>query len=284
MLRIATRGSALALAQARHVATLLGGAELVEVVTSGDRRRDVEDKREWVAEIEAALERGEADLAVHSAKDVPATLPDGFVIAAVPPRASPYDALCGASGLDALDEGARVGTSSLRRAAALHALRPDLDVVELRGNVDTRLRKLAAGECDAAVLALAGLERLGRADAAGAVLEAVVPASGQGALLLEAHAGAAEALRAARAISDPAAERTLAAERSLVAALGADCRTPVGAHAREGADGGLGLRAFVGRVDGSEWVIDELDGFADPVALGAAVAARLLAAGAGEML
>jgi len=284
LLRIATRGSALALAQARHVAELLGGAHLVEVVTSGDRRRAVDDKREWVAEIEEALARGEADLAVHSAKDVPAELPEGFAIAGVPPRASPYDALCGAGSLAALPARARIGTSSLRRAAALRALRPDVAVVELRGNVDTRLRKLAAGECDAAVLAVAGLHRLGRADAIGAVLEEVVPAAGQGALLVETREDAHEVRRAVRLVGDPAAERTLAAERALVAALGADCHTPVGAHASAAPDGRLALRAFVGRVDGSAWVADELDGFGDPVALGEAVAQRLLAAGAGEML
>jgi hydroxymethylbilane synthase len=281
--RIATRGSALALAQARHVADLLGGAEIVEVVTSGDRRRAVDDKREWVLEIEEALERGEADLAVHSAKDVPATLPDGFVVAGVPPRASPFDALCGAGSLAELPEGARVGTSSLRRAAGLRALRADLDVVELRGNVPTRLRKLAEGECDAAVLALAGLQRLGREDDAGTVLDELVPAAGQGALLLEARAGDDETRVAAHAITDPEAARTLSAERSLVLALGADCHTPVGAHATVLPDGRLRMRAFVGKVDGSAWVRDELEG-PDPAELGAEVAARLLAAGAAEML
>lgn len=281
--RIATRGSALALAQARHVAELLGGGQLVEVVTRGDRRRDVDDKREWVAEIEDALARGEADLAVHSAKDVPAQLPDGFVVAGVPARASAFDALCGAPGLDALAPGARVGTSSLRRAAALCALRPNLDVVELRGNVDTRLRKLAAGECDAAVLAEAGLHRLGRADAIGAVLREIVPAAGQGALLIEARTDDRAARAAAGAISDAVAERTLAAERSVVRALGADCHTPMGAHCAALDGGGLRLRAFVGAVDGSAWVRDELDGD-EPAALGAAVAQRLLAAGAGELL
>jgi hydroxymethylbilane synthase len=280
--RIATRASALALAQARHVAALLGGGQLVEVVTSGDRHRDVDDKREWVTEIEEALARGEADLAVHSAKDVPAELPDAFVIAGVPERASAFDALCGAPGLDALAPGARVGTSSLRRAAALRALRPDLEVVALRGNVDTRLRKLASGECDAAVLAEAGLRRLRREDAIGAVLTEIVPAAGQGALLLEARADDRAALQAASAIGDPAAARTLAAERSVVRALGADCHTPMGAHCSLVEDGLL-LRAFVGAVDGSAWVRDELSG-AEPVALGEAVAQRLLAAGAGAYL
>jgi hydroxymethylbilane synthase len=280
--RIATRGSALALAQARHVAQLLGGAELVEVVTSGDRRRDVDDKREWVAEIEDALAAGEADLAVHSAKDVPAELPEGFALAGAPARAEPWDALCGAASLDALREGARVGTSSLRRAAALRAARPDLEVVELRGNVDTRLRKLADGEADAIVLALAGLQRLDRAQAAGCVLSDVVPAPGQGTLLLETRLDDGAMREACAAISDPATMRALACERALVRALGADCHTPVGAHATVEGDA-LTLRVFVGRVDGSEWLRDEMRG-TDPEALGAEVARRLLSAGAQEML
>ena len=147
-MRIGTRGSALALAQAHQVAALMGGSHaLVEVTTSGDRgASDAGDKERWVRELDAALLAGEVDCAVHSAKDVPARIPEGIVIAAVPERADPRDALCGASALAALPAGARVGTSSLRRAAQLRALRPDLEVVELRGNVDTRLRRLAAGE------------------------------------------------------------------------------------------------------------------------------------------
>lgn len=281
-MRIATRGSALALAQARHVAGLLGGAELIEIVTSGDRRRDVDDKREWVIEIEDALAAGDADLAVHSAKDVPAELPEGFALAGAPTRADPWDALCGADSLDALPEGARVGTSSLRRTAALRALRPDLDVVELRGNVDTRLRKLADGEADAIVLALAGLQRLGREEAVGCVLTEIVPAAGQGTLLLETRLDDGEMREACAAISDHAAMRALACERALVRALGADCHTPVGAHATVDGET-LTLRAFVGRIDGSEWLRDELTG-TDPETLGGEVAQRLLSAGAEGML
>ncbi|HEY8582026.1 MAG TPA: hydroxymethylbilane synthase [Capillimicrobium sp.] len=280
-MRIATRASALALAQASSVADLLGGAELVEVVTSGDRRRAVEDKREWVVEIEDALERGDADLAVHSAKDVPAELPEGFALAGVPARAAPWDALCGAGSLDDLPEGARIGTSSVRRAAALRALRPDLRIVELRGNVDTRLRKLADGEADAIVLALAGLQRLGREDAVGCVLDQLVPAPGQGTLLLEARLEHGTAREAAAGITDGEAMRALVCERALVRALGADCHTPVGAHAVGGET--LTLRAFVGKVDGSAWLRDEVSG-EDPEALGAECAQRLLAAGAGELL
>lgn len=283
-MRIATRGSALALAQARWVADRLDGEhELVEVVTAGDRRRDVSDKREWVSEIEDALARGDADLAVHSAKDVPVGLPGGFCLAGVPQRAAAHDALCGASSLGALGEGARVGTSSVRRAAALRALRPDLEVAQLRGNVDTRLGRLAAGDYDAIVIALAGLQRLGRSDEAGCVLEEVVPAPAQGALILECLTDHAEARAAAARVTDDEALRCVTAERALVRALGADCHTPVGAHANQLDDRRLRLRAFAGKVDGTAWITDELEG-GDAEALGAEIASRMLAAGADEVL
>jgi hydroxymethylbilane synthase len=280
--KIGTRGSALALVQARQVAELLGGGEeheLVEVVTSGDRGEAVSDKERWVRELDAALLDGSVDCAVHSAKDVPARLPEGIVIAAVPPRADPRDALCGAATLAALAPGARVGTSSLRRAAQVRALRDDLAVVDLRGNVDTRLRKLEADDYDAIVLAAAGLERLGRGDA-GTPLDELVPAAGQGCLAVTTRGGD-ESLVAA--IGDAAAARALAAERALVRALEADCHTPVGAHAQVLASDALRLRAFVGAADGSAWVRDELDD-SDPERLGAAVAQRLLSAGAREVL
>jgi hydroxymethylbilane synthase len=278
--RIGTRGSALALAQARQVAALVGGEhELVEIVTGGDRGEAPSDKERWVRELDAALLEGAVDCAVHSAKDVPARLPQGIVIAAVPQRADPRDALCGAATLAALADGARVGTSSLRRTAQLRALRADVAVVELRGNVDTRLRKLADGDYDAIVLATAGLQRLGRADA-GTPLDDLVPAAGQGCLAVTTRAGQ-EALVAA--IDHAPSARALAAERALVRALEADCHTPVGAHADVVAPGTLTLRAFVGAPDGSAWVRDELEGD-DPERLGAAVAARLLSAGAREVL
>jgi hydroxymethylbilane synthase len=280
--KIGTRGSALALVQARQVAELLGGGEeheLVEVVTSGDRGEAVSDKERWVRELDAALLDGSVDCAVHSAKDVPAQLPEGIVIAAVPPRADPRDALCGAATLAALAPGARVGTSSLRRAAQVRALRDDLAVVDLRGNVDTRLRKLEDDDYDAIVLAAAGLERLGRGDA-GTPLDELVPAAGQGCLAVTTRGGD-ESLVAA--IGDAAAARALAAERALVRALEADCHTPVGAHAQVLASDALRLRVFVGAADGSAWVRDELDD-SDPERLGAAVAQRLLSAGAREVL
>jgi hydroxymethylbilane synthase len=282
--RLGTRGSALALAQAREVAAALGAdVELVTITTSGDRDRARGDKERWVREIDAALLRGDVDLAVHSAKDVPARLADGIVIAAVPARADPRDALCGAESLDALANGARVGTSSLRRAAQLRALRDDLEVLELRGNVDTRLGRLRDGAYDAIVLARAGLDRLGRGGEATAVLDELVPAAGQGTLAITVRDGDEAARAAVAAVSNERAERSLAAERSLVRALEADCQTPVGAHAAPDAAGQLVLRAFVGAPDGAMWLRDELAGD-DPEALGAEVARRLRAAGADEVL
>jgi hydroxymethylbilane synthase len=285
--RLGTRGSALALAQARHVAELLGvEVEVVTVTTSGDRDRAALDKEKWVRELERALLDGEVDLAVHSAKDVPATLHLGLTLVGAPARASAHDALVGAAELAALPAGARVGTASLRRASQLRALRPDIEIVALRGNVDTRLRKLADGECDAAVLAVAGLQRLGRADAIGAVLRELVPAPGQGTIALEARVGDTSAAAAAERITDAATWRALLAERTAVRALDADCHTPVGVYAAAagpGAAGALRLEAFVGRPDGSAWVRDELTGD-DPEALGVTVAERLFAAGAAEVL
>ncbi len=279
-MRIGTRGSALALAQAQPIADALGG-ELVVITTTGDRDRAAGDKGRWVSEIERALQADEVDLAVHSAKDVPAVLLDGLAIVATPPRADARDALCGADALDDLAEGARVGTSSLRREAQLRALRPDLDVAELRGNVDTRLGRLREGRYDAIVVAMAGLERLGR-PADGRPLDDLLPAAGQGTLALEARADRKDVRAAVAPLADGDALAALRAERALVRALEADCDTPVGAHAVS--DGsGLRLRAFVGRPDGSAWVRDERTG-ADPESLGAEVAQRLLAAGAAEVL
>jgi hydroxymethylbilane synthase len=285
--RIGTRGSALALAQARLVAGALDGAELVEVVTSGDREPAGGDKSRWVKELEQALLEGEVDLAVHSAKDIPGELPDGLALVGVPSRADASDALCGADSLEALPPGARVGTSSVRRQAQLRAARDDLELVPVRGNVDTRLRKLDDGAYDAMVLASAGLERLGRADAAGARLDPrrFVPAPGQGALALEARAGDEPARQAGARLTDPAALATVRAERALTATLGGSCHTPIGAHAEHVAGGALLLRAFVGLADGSAWVRDELAGSAEQAdELGRSVGERLLAAGARDLL
>jgi hydroxymethylbilane synthase len=281
--RIGTRGSALALAQAHQVAERLSGdVEIVPITTSGDRPSAGGDKARFVKEIEEALLAGEVDLAVHSAKDVPAELPDGLAIVGVPERADSRDALCGAGSLDELPEGAMVGTSSLRRRSQLLATRPDLDVRDLRGNVDTRLRKLAEADYDALVLALAGLVRLERGDEGNPIPPAVLtPAPGQGALVLEARTGEETG---AEAITDRDSLTCLTAERALVAELEADCRTPVGAHATL-ADGRLSLAAFVGLPDGSEWVRDTLEGeSAEPTALGEEVARRVLAAGGARIM
>jgi hydroxymethylbilane synthase len=285
-MRIGTRASALALAQAELVAQALPGSEVVPMVTSGDRGGAVEDKSRWVAELERALVDGEIDLAVHSAKDLPGVLTEGLVLAGAPARAGAEDVLCGADSLDALTAGARIGTSSVRRAAQLRAARDDLAVVAMRGNVDTRLQKLELGEFDAIVLARAGLQRLGREDAVGAVLDSArfVPAPGQGALALEARAGDAPVLEALGAITDTDASACLLAERALAGALEASCHTPLGAHAVI-TDGGMRLRAWVGLPDGSEWIGDELIGGASrPEALGSAVAERLELVGAGKIL
>ena len=281
-MRIGTRGSALALAQARWVADRLGAdAEIVTITTAGDRGMQIGDKSRWVSELERALLEERIDVAVHSAKDVPTQLPDGLELVAIPERADPRDAICGAGSLAQLAAGARVGTSSLRRAAQIRAERDDLEVLSVRGNVDTRLRKLSEGQFDAIVLALAGLERLGRADEAGGLLDELVPAAGQGALAIEGRAGVLPADLLAP-VSDPEATVRVMAERELVAALNASCNTPVGAHARLLGDGALELVAWVGLPDGSEWIRDSQTGEAG--GLGQAVAQRLLSAGAGQLL
>ena len=293
MIRLGTRGSALALAQARWVADQLReSVELVTITTSGDRASaygthpsppEGGDKARFVKEIEEALIAAQIDLAVHSAKDVPGELLEGLAIVGVPPRATPYDSLCGARSLDALAESASVGTASVRRRAQLLALRPDLEIRELRGNVDTRLRRLAEGVFDAIVLAQAGLDRLGRGDE-GTALPELVPAPGQGCLALEARRDDTATATVAAGLTDPAAFTQLSAERALVTALEASCHTPIGAHAVSSA-GALTLSAFVGLPDGSRWIRDELGGdSADPAGLGQMVGERLLAVGANELL
>jgi hydroxymethylbilane synthase len=291
--RLGTRGSALALAQARLVADALDGAEIVPIKTSGDEgiRRGGPaaggDKARFVREIERALLAGEVDLGIHSAKDLPAELPEELRIAGVPAREEPADAYVGnATSLAEVPQGSRVGTSSLRRRAQLLAARPDLDVVDLRGNVDTRLGKLAEGGFDGIVLAAAGLRRLGREGEISFRFapEEMTPAAGQGALALEARRDEQEVARAAASISDHSALVEVTAERAAVAELDATCRTPVGIWATLEGDR-LRLDAFVGLPDGSEWVRDTVeDDAGDPVAVGRRLADRLLAAGAGELL
>ena len=295
-MRLGTRGSALALAQAQLVADALGGAEIVPIKTSGEAKRERRqapqserggDKARFVREIELALLAAEVDLGVHSAKDLPSALPDEFKLAGVPAREEPGDAYVGAAGsLDEVPEGARLGTSSLRRRAQLLAVRPDLEVEDLRGNVDTRLQRLAGGDFEGIVLAAAGLRRLGRAEEVAFQFssEVMTPAAGQGALALEARRDDESAAAAAAGISDRAALVELSAERAAVAELDATCRTPVGVRA-ELRDGRIRADAFVGLPDGSEWVRDSLEGSPeDPVSLGRTLAERLLSAGAGELL
>jgi hydroxymethylbilane synthase len=283
MIRIATRSSALALAQAGQVAELLGGAELVEVSSDGEPG----DKSRFVRGVERALLAGEADVGVHSAKDLPGDMPEELEIAAVPAREDPADVWVGAgSSLGDAPEGARVGTASLRRRAQLLAARPDLRVEELHGNVDTRLRKLAEGELDAIVLAAAGLRRLGREAEIGFRIPVglMVPAAGQGALALQVRAGDAAAAEAVATALDLDAARELTAERAAVALLEATCATPIGVHARvEGAQ--LGIEAFVGLPDGGEWLRDRVEGGgAEPATAGILLAERLLGAGARDIL
>jgi hydroxymethylbilane synthase len=297
-MRIGTRGSALALAQAGHVAGLLEAhppVEIITISTSGDSDGRASgsppsDKSRWVDTIEQALLAGEIDLAVHSAKDVPGELAEGLQLLGAPARAAAEDVLCGAAGLDALTQRARVGTSSVRRAAQLLATREDLEIVTLAGNVDTRLRKLTSpegGELHAIVLAHAGLQRLGRESDIGAVLDPqrFVPAPGQGVLALQGRGNDKRTRAAVQEITDADAFACLMAERALARELGASCNTPLGAHAAPAGCGCLLLRAWAGLPDGSAWVADELlGGFYDPAALGQRVAERMLAAGAGELL
>jgi len=284
MIRIATRGSKLALTQARWVGGLLGDVELVEVSSDGEAG----DKARFVRGVERALLEGEAELGVHSAKDLPGEMPDGLAIAAVPPREDPLDVWIGPGGsLAEAPEGARVGTASLRRRAQLLAVRPDLRVEELHGNVDTRLRKLAEGELDAIVLAAAGLRRLGREGEIGFAIPAaeMVPAAGQGALALQVRTEDTATAAAAGTAGEERAFAELTAERTAVALLEATCASPVGIHARLDADR-LAIDAFVGLPDGSEWLRDRfetIDTF-DPAAAGAELAERLLAAGARDLL
>jgi hydroxymethylbilane synthase len=296
---IGTRGSALARWQAGEVGRLLRaahpGLEIREqiIVTAGDRQQtgpviELGGKGVWVEEIERALTDRSVDLAVHSMKDVPAELAPGLAIVAVPTRADPRDAIVSRSGatLAALPAGSRVGTSSLRRVSQLRAARGDLAIELLRGNVDTRLRKVAEGTVDAAVLASAGLDRLGFAARIAERLdvERMLPAIGQGALAIEARADDARVVGLCRALADATAEVTTAAERALLAGLGVGCRTPVAGHATL-AGGRLMVVGLVGRPDASEMIRETVTGApGEAAALGAALAQRLLARGADRIL
>jgi hydroxymethylbilane synthase len=283
-LRLGTRASALARVQAEHVAGLLGDAEVIPVKTADG---EPGDKARFVRGVEEALLAGDVDLGVHSAKDLPAKLSADLALAGVPQRSDPADAFVGPARSPAeIPAGARIGTSSLRRRSQLLAMRPDIEVVELRGNVDTRLRKLGDGDYDGIVLAAAGLRRLGRETEIAFRFdpEEMTPAAGQGTLALESRRGDEAAASAAASISDHDALVELTAERTVVAALAATCHTPIAIHARLDA-GELRLAGYVGLPDGSEWVRDQVTGDADqPGALGTALSERLAAAGARELL
>jgi hydroxymethylbilane synthase len=264
--RIGTRGSTLALVQAHEIAAALRSAgaevEIVSMKTEGDRRAaarlaDIGGKGLFVREIEEALLDGQVDVAVHSLKDLPAELPDGLVLAAFPPREDPRDVLVTSrrAGLADLPEGAVLGTSSLRRRAMILAARPDLTVVPMRGNVDTRLAKLAAGECDGVVLAAAGLRRLGVSPPHASLLdgETFVPAVGQGILAVEIRADDARTRALVARGDDPDTRACAQAERAYLRRLGASCNTPMAAHAtldRSGDRPRLRMTAVVASEDG----------------------------------
>ena len=295
--RIATRRSQLALWQAEHVAARMSAAgarvELVPMVTQGDRILDVPlakigGKGLFVKELESAMLEGRADLAVHSIKDVPMELPPGLSIAAILTREDPRDAFVSnrCAALSALPQGARVGTSSLRRQCQLKAIRPDVELLDLRGNVNTRLARLDAGDYDAIILAAAGLRRL---DMAARIAEAIgpdtlLPAVGQGAIGIEARDDDAELRALLAALHDADTAACVLAERALNRALQGGCQVPIAAHAVLQGDT-LSLRALVGTVDGTRVLRAEGSGpRGAPELLGESVAAELLAGGAAEIL
>ncbi len=303
-LRLATRGSQLALWQARTVAALLESrgtpVEIVTIRTSGDRLQDrplteIGTKGLFVKEIEDAMLAGHADLAVHSAKDMPAVLPDGLAVAATLPREDPRDALVLRAGLTAgdvpsalaqLGDHPAIGTSSIRRSAQLRAVAPRAVFAAVRGNVDTRLRKLDAGDYDALILAAAGMRRLGAASRISTMIpvEVCVPAPGQGIIAIEIRSDDERTRGIVEGIDDPSAGAALAAERTLVAALGGGCQLPLGAIARHGG-AGLEMHAVVLSPDGATVLRAHGRGAAtDPAGLGRRVAADLEAAGALDVL
>jgi hydroxymethylbilane synthase len=294
-IRIGSRGSALALWQAEYVKARLGAlghdVSITVITTTGDRVLDkrlenVGGKGAFLKEIEEAMLASEIDLAVHSLKDVPTALPAGLRLCAFLERADARDAFISRDGrtLAQLPAGARIGTTSLRRQAQLRAQRPELVLVDLRGNVDTRMRRLHEGAFDAILLAMAGLTRLGRASEVTEVVppEILLPAPGQGTIALECRETDADVLRAASALNHLPSQRAVTAERTFLAALGGGCNVPLGAYAQPQGDE-LWLRALVAREDGSVVLTGERRG-ADPEALGRELADDLLARGAGPLV
>lgn len=305
MLRVGTRGSKLALAQTGHVIEALRRLDpslVIEPVTIVTDDGGIADKSRFINNLEQNLRSQDIDLAVHSAKDMPGEETPGLLIAAVPVREDPRDVLCGAESLDALAEGATVGTSSRRRASQLLSARPDLNVEPVRGNIDTRLGKLAAGEYDAIVLAAAGMRRLGVGDRiATGVLDQFVPAPGQGCLALQVRDIDLTTTTLIGPLSNQTAHRELTAERAAAVGLVATCNTPVGIHATvslgtvesdlgetgkvsKGADQ-LTVRGWLGLPDGSRFVEDEVHGLASEAKLlGHLLAQRMRQAGGDEIL
>jgi hydroxymethylbilane synthase len=301
-LRIGSRGSQLALWQANHISALLrarGHEVEIEIIhTTGDKITDVPlamvgtkgglGKGIFTKEIEEDLAAGRVDLAVHSLKDLPTELAPGFEIAAITERQDPRDAFCSAvySRVEDLPGHARVGTSSLRRQAQLKATRPDLDIHPLRGNVDTRLRKLEQGEYDAIILATAGLKRLGKTELIKQIIPAEImcPAAGQGALGIEIRVGDSATGQHLAFLNDPLARAATTCERALLSRLGGGCQVPIGAFA-EIRNGKLRLDAIVADPDGSKLLRESRDGdLNDPEALGNAVGETLLSRGGDEIL
>ncbi len=294
-LRLGARGSQLSLAQAKLVTRSLEGraeVELVVIKTTGDRLSaagsPIEWKGDFTRELDEALLDGRIDFAVHSMKDVPTQVPEGLSLAAVPVREDPSDVLISRPrrSFAELPAGARVGTASPRRKAQLLAARPDLKILEARGNVDTRIARLAEGRFDAIVLARAGLSRLARLEEASEVLPAsvILPAIGQGALAIYARRDDRATLSILEALDDPASHREAEAERSLLATLEAGCKAPVAGLARVG-DGSLTLSAGVFSPDGSSALREESSGpAAQAVSIGRAAGKRLLERGAAAMI
>jgi len=298
-IRIATRKSALALWQAEHVADLLrdlpdiGSVELVPLSTRGDEILDrslqkIGGKGLFIKELEVAMQSGEADIAVHSMKDVPADMPDGFCIAAVLKRANHADALVSGHGghMESLPQGARIGSSSLRRQAQLKLMRPDVNVEPLRGNVNTRLAKLEAGDYDAIILAAAGLERLGLEHHISQQFtpDEMLPAAAQGVIGIECLESRPDLQAVLSKLNHAPTVQTTAAERAIARTLEASCQSPVATHAVID-EASLTVTALVAMPDGSQAIRDSVTGPAkDAEQLGQALAERLLDQGAGELL
>jgi len=304
-LRIGSRGSQLALWQANHIAGLLRGqgnvVEIEIIKTTGDRLQEVTfaevgSKGMFTKEIEDALAEGRVDLAVHSLKDLPTELPEPFALAATPPRVDPRDAFVSVKyeSLSALPQGAKVGTSSQRRRAQLKALRPDIDAIEFRGNVDTRLRKLAEGQVDAILLATAGLERLGKTDWVREKLDpkSFCPAAGQGSLGIETRKGDTATIEAVAFLDHAPTRFAVTAERAALAALGGGCQVPIGIHCREAMlESGIGptdeIFAVVAAPETGKAVRvhhSARRAESDPIALGRLVAKMLIDGGAWALL